>query len=131
MSAHTSARIPVGQPRRLYCWAAALSCSDKTAGTGQSVITLTVVSPETVRNHQKCLLFCSWSDVICTNRSWEWEHLPDNKTGTNTSRAKLKSGHRCPRLCTGRRRGNGGGQFTAPVSFTLFLSFNDYDSSTK
>lgn len=90
MSAHTSARSPVGQPRRLYCWAAALSCSDKTAGTGQSVIALTVVSPETVRNHQKRLLFCSWSDVICTNRSWEWEHLPDNKTGTNTSRAKAK-----------------------------------------
>lgn len=130
MSAHTSARSPVGQPRRLYCWAAALSCSDKTAGTGQSVIALTVVSPETLRNHQKCLLFCSWNDAICTKRSWEWEHLPDNKTGTNTSHAKLKSGRSHGDVLV-FARDNGGGQFMAPISFPLFLSFNDYDPSTN
>lgn len=83
MSAHTSARSPVGQPRRLYCWAAALSCSDRTAETEQSVTALLVVSLETVRNGLKSLQFCSWNDVIRTNRSWEWEHLTDNRPGTH------------------------------------------------
>lgn len=49
MSAHTSARSPVGQPRRLYCWAAALSCSDRTAETEQSVTARSVASLENRR----------------------------------------------------------------------------------